>query len=279
VCDGVSPPPVQGSAYGLTIRSRIDLRVLLSPPHPGLPELTIEHRHELPAEADRLDQTSALLTQRDGRRLAVQRTGGGASATVFGPAPSAEALAHPLLGIAATVVARWRGWEVFHAGSFVCAGGDAAIGVAGTNLAGKSTLLHAIAAHGRAVMADDLLFTDGVRLHAGPRTLDLRSAQHTNAPLRPVRHDRLRATLDPAPQRLPLRGWLQLEWAPRLELEPIAASELLAGLIGRRALRDLASDPQIFLALASLPAWRLRRPQDWSQLDASVELLLATAGA
>jgi hypothetical protein len=268
--------PIQGSAYGLTIRSHVDLRHLLLPPAPGCPELTIEHRRDdAPPDADHLDATHALITRLDGRRLTVERASG--RATLFGPIPNAEELAHPLIGAAAIVISRWLRLEVFHAGSFSLQG--KALCVVGANQAGKSTLLSAIAARGLPIMADDLAFTDGHWLYAGPRTLDLRAARNVSAPLRPVRNDRLRMTLDPAPSRLPLGGWLLIEWAPRLSLEPIAASELLQALIDRRSLRTLPSDPETFLALAGLPAWRLRRPSDWSQLEDSIDLLLAGIGA
>lgn len=268
-------PPLQGSAYGLMIRSHPDLRRLLLVATPGLGELTIEHRHDAPADSDHIDETRALLTLHDDHRLAVERAK--ATATLFGPTPDAEELAHPLLGAAATVIARWLGLEVFHAGSFTH--NDQAICVVGENQAGKSTLLSAIAARGLPIMADDLAFTDGHWLYAGPRTLDLRTPRGASAPVRPVRFDRQRMTLEPAPARLPLRGWLLLAWGTDLSLEPIAASDLLPELIDRRSLRRLASDPQTFLTLASLPAWRLRRPPDWSGLEASVDLLLAAIDA
>lgn len=266
---------MQGSAYGLTIHCDVDLRPLLLAQAPGLPHLTIEHRTQLPSEADHFDQSGALITLHDGRRLAVERAR--ARATLHGPTPNAEELAHPLLGAAASVIARWQRLEVFHAGSFAFQ--DQAVCVVGANQAGKSTLLSTIASRGHPIMADDLAFTDGHELYAGPRTLDLRTAHNAKAPLRPVRDERLRMTLQPAPPRLPLGGWLLLEWAPDISLQPIAPSELLQALIDRRSLRNLPSDPQTFLALASLPAWRLRRPPDWTQLDTSTDRLLAAIGA
>jgi hypothetical protein len=175
------------------------------------------------------------------------------------------------------VIARRHRREVFHAGAFCLR--DRALCLVGANRAGKSTLLGAIAARGHPIMADDLALTDGHRLWAGPRTLDLRTARNTGAQLRPVRGDRLRATLEPAAPHRPLGGWVLLEWAPSVSLEPIGASALLRALIERRALRGLPSDPQTFLTLASLPAWRLRRPTDWRQHDTTVDLLLASIKA
>ena len=269
-------PPVQGSAYGVTVRSEQELGPLLHPAAEGLPELILERRAAPPSAADHVTSTSVVVALADGRWLAVERAGG--RATVHGPPPDADEVVHPLLGAAATVIARWRSLEVLHAGSFAI--GDGAVGVLGGHGAGKSTLLAALAARGLAIMADDLAFTDGRLLHAGPRSLDLRAPVAPNARLRPVRHDRLRMTLAPSPARLPLLGWVQLEWGASLELQPIAASELLRALIASRSLGALPSDPRVFLMLASVPGWRLRRPADLARLEESVETLLAeVAGA
>lgn len=188
-----------------------------------------------------------------------------------------EALAHPLLGAAANVVARWQGREVFHAGAFALDGHGLCI--VGANQAGKSTLLSAIGERGHPIIADDLTFTDGHQLFAGPRILDLRSARGTRAPLRPVRDGRLRMTLGRVPSCLPLGGWVLLEWGSSVSLEPIAPSELLRALVDGRSLRRLPSDPRTFLMLAGRPAWRLRRPRDLAHHEAGVELLLAAVGA
>ncbi len=266
--------PLQGSAYGLSVRSHLPLRRLLAPAQPALPELTIDHYPTLPEGEDHLDDDHALLTLPDKRRLGVKRSTG--QATLYGPTPDTEELAHPLLGSAATVISRWLGREVFHAGSF--AHDDKAICILGDNHAGKSTLLSALTARGNPILADDLAFTDGHQVYAGPRNLDLRNPRGASAPLRAVRDNRLRMTLPPCPPQLPLGGWVLLDW-DGLSIEPVAAGDLLPALINRRALRRVPSDPQAFLALASQPAWRLRRPPDWTLLDTTIDMLHAAIAA
>jgi len=69
-----------------------------------------------------------------------------------------------------------------------------------------------------------------------------------------------------------LGGWLFLDWGPSLALRPVGAVELLARLAQRRSWQTLASDPAMLLALASLPAYDLVRPQDWAVLGATCGL-------
>jgi hypothetical protein len=86
-----------------------------------------------------------------------------------------------------------------------------------------------------------------------------------------------RAGASPCPPplagRIPLGGWLFLGWGPSLTLVPVGGVELLARLAQRRAWQTLVSDPAVVLALASLPAYDLVRPADWSVLDATCALI------
>ncbi|QTE29420.1 hypothetical protein [Pengzhenrongella sicca] len=52
--------------------------------------------------------------------------------------------------------------------------------------------------------------------------------------------------------------------------------DLLARLAALRSWREHPSDPAMLLALAALAAWDLTRPQDWTALDAVVDLIGAT---
>jgi hypothetical protein len=262
-------PSLLGAAYGFAIHSEERLDGSLTKATSRLPSLAIEVDSGVPDGPDELDGDRALITLACGRRLAVERRR--SQATIHGRAPQSGELAHPLLGAAASVMARWRGGEVFHAGVFETAG--QAICLLGDNHAGKSTTLAALAARGHAVLADDLAFTDGTAVNAGPRHLDLRGARLASGHLQTVREDRVRMRLGPAPARLPIGGWVLLEWGEGPALEPVDASELLPLLAARRALRQLPSDPATLLELAAVPAWRLRRPREWTTLDASIELL------
>ena len=266
-------PPIRGGAYGLTIRGPETLVPWLSPALPDIPEVTVEASITPVGEPDHADGERALITLFDGRRLAADRASG--SAVLHGPAPDPDELVHPLLGSVATVFSKWLGREVFHAG--VVAVDGRALVLLGDNGAGKSTLLASAALRGHAVLADDLAVTDGDWVHAGPRQLDLRSEHGLREPFCRVRGDRLRITLGPAPHRLALGAWVLLEWGPTVELQPVPAAELLPILATRRALRRVASAPETFVALAARPAWRLRRPRDWSAADGALDLLLSAA--
>ena len=82
--------------------------------------------------------------------------------------------------------------------------------------------------------------------------------------------------LDPPPSAPKLRGWIFLEWGNETELRSIAGAERLGLLAGSAADCSPAQvHPGVFLELASLPCWKLRRPQDWSSLPPAAERLLA----
>lgn len=176
----------------------------------------------------------------------------------------------------ATVVSRWAGREAFHAGAAVVNG--RAWCVLGPRTAGKSTLMAALAARGRPVVSDEIVMTDGTVAFTGPRCIDLRQPARDFGPRRagatpcPGRHALARRPAA-GPGRCPLGGWLFLDWGPSLALRPVGAVELLARLAQRRSWQTLASDPAMLLALASLPAYDLVRPQDWAVLGATCGLI------
>lgn len=188
-----------------------------------------------------------------------------------------DTLVHPRLAPAAALMARWLDREALHAGAFLTAGG--AWGVAGANEAGKSTLLGSLAMRGTPVFSDDLLVIDRAGLaYAGPRCLDLRRPEiiggGVSERVRPVREDtRRRMDLPAVAAVAPLRGWFFLEWGSRVEAVPCPGEARLRGLLAQRRWAVEAIDPRVLLALASLPAWTLRRPRGTEHLAATLALL------
>ncbi|MGH2902193.1 MAG: hypothetical protein ACRDK7_01150 [Solirubrobacteraceae bacterium] len=234
------------------------------------PRVQIEHRAVVTEPAS-LDGERACLHLPDGRLLVADRAGG---TVTFGGEPlDLGDLVHPYLGPVGTLFNRWLRREAFHGGSFV-AGGRAWV-VRGRREAGKSTLLAALAARQVAILADDITVIDRGMALAGPRCLDLRAvnpgAAFTAVPARAG--TRLRLPLPAIDTRVPLGGWIYLEWGDSLQIELLPAATRVSRLMGGRAWPQLTSDPSVLLDLAALPAWRLARPRDRSMIPACAEML------
>jgi hypothetical protein len=246
------------------------------PPPAGIEHLgrvVLRHQPQGP-ELPRLDATRAVLSLPERRQLVADRR---QSTAIFtGPALSPDELLHPYLGSVASIFHRWAGHEVYHAGAFVCDG--LAWAIVGRREAGKSSLLAVLAARGWPVVADDLVITDGGVVWSGPRSVDLRMpVPASTTPLTLARQaSRLRMSLTPAPTQIQLGGWIFLQWADQVSMPGVAAATLLPRLARQRTWQALATDPQVLLALSSLPAWDLHRPADWTRMDESVDLLLNT---
>jgi hypothetical protein len=193
----------------------------------------------------------------------------------------AEELVHPYLAPGAAVLARWTGRESFHAGAIL--GGGGAWAVLGDRESGKSSTLGRLALDGHGVLADDLVVLDGARALAGPRCIDLRpdAAAHLGAgePLGVVgSRERWRLRLDAVPAAVPLRGWIVLEWADEVAVEPVRGSDRLMALIPHRSVRLEPPDAGALVELASLPVLAFRRPRRWDALPEAVERLVAAIG-
>jgi hypothetical protein len=193
-----------------------------------------------------------------------------------------EELVHPYLAPGAAVLARWQGREAFHAGAVVADGG--AWAVLGDREAGKSSTLAWLALSGHQVLADDLVVLDGPDALAGPRCIDLRgdAAARLGAgePLGVVgTRERWRLVLEGVPARVPLRGWIVLEWAGEPAVEPVRGPERLLRLIPHRSVRLAPPAPGALVELASLPVLAFRRPRRWDALaDAGERLVAALRG-
>lgn len=244
------------------------------------PELRlVSERADPPVTPETVTADRAELNLKTGGRLTVDRRRGIASYAVPRRL-SDEELVHPFLAPAAAVMAHWLGRLSIHAGAFVSEGG--VWGVVGDRNAGKSSALAWLALNGHDVVADDILVIEHGAAYAGPRSIDLRrdaaARLGVGAALGVVgSRQRWRVGLPQVDSGLPLRGWLFLGWAPRLETERLSGSECLRRLIGHLALRVTASNPDSLLELATLPAWEVRRRRDWRQMGDAADRLVSVA--
>jgi hypothetical protein len=196
--------------------------------------------------------------------------------------PRDEELLHPYLGYVAALVARWHGRDCVHAGAFALNG--KAWAMVGKRGAGKSSMLGWFAAHGYDIVCDDVLVVEGERVFRGPRFVDLRpeaaAALGAGEPIGLVgaRH-RWRLEVGPLPGHVPLGGWIFLEWSPQMEVARAAAPRRLLTLKDQLSLFTTPRDPTSLLDLATLPAWELRRPQDWDSMPEAAQRLVDAISA
>jgi hypothetical protein len=186
---------------------------------------------------------------------------------------SDENILHPGLALAALDLAAARGVDSLHAGAVL--GPDGAWALVGTKEAGKSTLVGHFAALGAEVLTDDVLVLEGDRCLAGPRFVDLRpaAAERMRGTIAARGGTRGRLPLPPACASARLAGIVYLAWGDGVALDPLPAAERLRRLAARRAEDRWPADPSLLLDLAGLPAFELRRPKRWVELDASAEAL------
>lgn len=198
-------------------------------------------------------------------------------ATFHTPFEMTDAMvAHPFLAPLGGVWARWLGHEAFHGSSVVIDG--AAWGILGDKEAGKSTMAAWLSTDGLDVVTDDLLVVEpgaSPLCHAGPRFIDLRPAaadqlrSRATAMAVEVRDgERHRFPLQPAPKLVPLGGFVILEDADEVSLDPVPPSERLSRIAPHRMFVAIAGNPTGLLDLVRLPTVRLRRPKEFGQIDA-----------
>lgn len=196
------------------------------------------------------------------------------------PLPPDEVV-HPHLSIAAAGLSYWLGRDPFHAGAVVGEGG--AWMVAGRSGAGKSTTLAALAAAGAAVLSDDLVVVERGDVFAGPRAVDLRLDASTALGLDPAstgvrRAERRRLPLAVTAGRVPLVGWIDLEWGPSVGLRHLEATDRFRRLTRRRTFPAKLPAGTTVFDLAELPAWVLRRPRDFAALPSAIDAVLELIG-
>ena len=267
-------------AYGLRLHGVEGAERLLVSAEASWPVLDIRLEvGDATVARDRFDSESAQVRLRTGGSVSIERNSGRATFTV--PLPlSPDELVHPYLAPVAAITAHWHGRESLHGGGIAV--GGCAVGLVGDRLEGKSSLLAALAAHGIDVVCDDMLVVEGDEAFAGPRTIDLREDAATalgmgeNIGVAGAR-SRWRVRLGPAPPRLPLAGWIFLDWAERVEVTRVPASETLQRLLRNRGIRVPPLDPAHFVQLAAMPAWEVRRPRSWSAVPDVVDAVFGVA--
>jgi hypothetical protein len=137
--------------------------------------------------------------------------------------------------------------------------------------------------HGLPILTDDVLAVSDGQVFAGPRCLDLREEPAARLGLGRYlgwigRRERWRVGLEDVEARYPLRGWVFLDWADRVEVARVPAREALSRLL-EYLTATLEPEPMALLSLATLPAWEWRRPQSWEGMAGAADALLqALAG-
>ena len=269
--------------YGFRIDGVPRARELLAAAPPSWPRLELATRIAEAGSAPAMDVVgphTARLPLHAGGWMQIERDGP-RIAFHLPELPGDEELVHPYLAPGAAVLARWLRREAFHAGAVLAGGG--AWAVLGGRESGKSSTLGWLAAHGHAVLADDLLVLDGADVLAGPRCIDLRpdaaGQLQAGEPLGVVgTRERWRLRLGPVAAGVPLRGWVELEWGDEVAVEHVRGAERLTTLIPHRSVRLEPPRAGALLELASLPVLRLRRPRRWASLPHAAEQLLAVIG-
>ena len=263
-------------AYGLCVKG-IGPELLVPAEH-DWPELELVRRIGRPEyPIDRISETRAEVGLEAGGGILVERRPSRATFTT--PSPLTDVgLIHPYLGTASAVVAYWCGREAFHAGGFIAGGG--AWAVLGEREAGKSSLLASLALAGHAIVSDDVVVVEERNVFAGPRSLDLREAAATalRAGTRigvVGARERWRLQLATVDSVAPLQGWIFLAWGDDITAHRVRAADVLTRLAAQRVMRIPPREAASLLRLAGLPAWELRRPRDWGQLQLVAECLLA----
>lgn len=278
--DDPGAPNQELGAYGLRLRGVAGAESLLVPAEASWPVLEIRvETGDATVERDHFDDAFAQVRLRTGGSVSIERESGRTTFTVPGLL-SPDELVHPYLAPVAAITAHWHGRESLHGGGIAVSG--SVIGVVGDRLEGKSSLLAALAARGVDVVCDDMLVIEDADAFAGPRTIDLREDA---AGALGVGEDisvagarsRWRVRLGPVPPRLPLAGWIFLDWAERVEVARMPASEALKRLLRNRGIRLPPLDPARFVQLGAMPAWEVRRPRSWSAVPDVVDAVLGAA--
>lgn len=263
--------PAALGAYGFVVRGLGDERGRLllhriDSDRPAI-ELRVAFGGPRPAEAG-----DVFLEFLEGGVASVDRSPAVAHLWFPEPIPVPD-LVHPHLTAVAGQFAQWCGMQTMH-GGLVAAGG-AAVAVVGDREAGKSTLLAACSADpGLHVMADDLVVIEDGVAHAGPRTLDLRTAavgQFANLVTEPVRGSaRHRLALPDGPLVAAFAGTVVLQWGPS-EVRRLEGRARVAALEAHMPMDRTRGSVGNLLAAAARPVWLCSRPRDWEQLAWSVE--------
>ena len=192
--------------------------------------------------------------------------------------PSPDALVHPYLASTAIVAGHWLGRASFHAGAFALNG--QVWGLLGERTMGKTSTLMLLHEMGIPVVSDDVLVIEDLMAFSGPRCLDLREdvASHTGQG-RYIgvvgTRERWRVDLPTLPVRLPMGGWILLEWSDgETEISTPSAATRMKALVDNRGLLFPNAVMHNLLDLVGLPALRFSRPHAWGSARAGLTALM-----
>lgn len=259
---------VRFGAYGLTLRNMGDVSEWLVASPADWPVVSVRQIVGSPSSESRFDQDEAVIPLMGGRSVHLRRAG--LEIRFVGPdsIPN-QALIHPYLAPAASVLANWQGWIAFHAGAFE-AEGRAWILTAKRN-GGKSTTLAAMSEMGYGVLSDDLVVVrDRVAL-AGPRSLDLRERGQFRATedLGVVgERSRWRLRLPSISPELPVAGVIRLSWSNTAQVRVVGAKDRAERLLPALS---LPVGPLGVLKVLSLPTCDVRRPR--GSIESTIALI------
>jgi hypothetical protein len=131
---------------------------------------------------------------------------------------------------------------------------------------------------GIGILTDDVLICDGLEALTGPRCIDLRSEpakflkMGEDCGIIGLR-ERWRVRLGACPIRVPLRGWIHLDWAAENAITALPVLDRLPLLYQNQSLRLPVHDPAAFMEFAALPTYRWSRVRSWEHLDSAIDVL------
>jgi hypothetical protein len=184
---------------------------------------------------------------------------------------------HPYLSYAAATHAQWEGSVALH-GGVVAIDRRAWVLLADT-FGGKTSLLAALANRDFMILSDDLaIIDDNATVRSGPRCLDVRPtayrALRPRNEITPVR-GRSRLTLGPTPPALPLGGFVALRWGGITAVDHVGVAARSQIIVDSRTAWG-PSSASALLDILDAPFIGLSRPRDFSRVDETIDVLVAT---
>jgi hypothetical protein len=279
-----SSPPADGTGSGADGAWGLRFPGLAGPGRPlneapaAWPAVAVDVR--VRAEPDRMPEWGpdrACHRLLGGHQIEIQRDPLALALSLARPT-APECVIAPHLTSAASTIATWMGRPAIHGGAFLHDGGTWVL--LGDKGHGKSTTLGWLAAAGVPIVTDDLVVCDGDHVLAGPRCVDLRrepaQMMHIGRDLGVVgTRERWRIDVPACPLRSPLRGWIFLDWGPRIALQRLSGIQRMSRLAQHRAIAVPWEDPGILLDLATRPGFVWYRPKEWHAVEPAVARLLA----
>lgn len=293
-------------AYGLTLRTTLQLPEFTAVSPTALPDVVIRHR-DLPPVPDAVTERAALSVrvQDDDVHYVWKHYGQfllrAGRAVYYTPLPGAAdaTVRAPLLGVVLGTVLHQRGLFTLHASAVGYDGGVVAF--VGPKGAGKSTTSAALHQRGYRLVTDDVLAVEvppeppPVVQPAFPRIKlcpDALAALGHSRSAFPALHDRIDKRIYPADRGFrndpaPLRRIYVLSDGPVLQAERLSAKEAFMQLLSHSyAARFLGAEGagrhhfyQCRTLVQHVPLYRLQRPRDLSALPHLLDFIASELGS